>query len=103
MNKNYYKDILDHDYCQNVPRLEGKKPQLGPPCDPGDILDLEDGEVMDEFDRVEKEENRKLSLRKENTPESNKEETVSCKSGVPTKRGMKFGARNYRKRDECSM
>lgn len=104
VNKNYYKDILDHDYCQNVPKLENK-PQTGPTCDPRDILDLEDGEIMDEFDIVEKDGNQSMNVTRENPHlkenASRKEENAASKSCVSTQRGMRFGARNYRKRDEC--
>ncbi|XP_062585446.1 peroxisome proliferator-activated receptor gamma coactivator 1-alpha-like, partial [Saccostrea cucullata] len=105
VNKNYYRDILDHDYCQNVPRLERNKTQSNLNCHPGDVLDLEDGEIIDEFDDVENEKDKNLTnstsdgfKNKQNLALA--KDNVSNKSSDSQQKGQKFSGRNYRKRDE---
>lgn len=96
VNKNYYKDILDHDYCQNVPKSEDKL-QAGSPSHPTDVLELEDGEILEEFDGVEKEENNDI---KNKHCVSQAKKSESNKPGISQQKGKKQGGRNYRRRDE---
>lgn len=93
VNKNYYKDILDHDYCQNVPKSEDKL-QAGSPSHPVEVLELEDGEILEEF---EKEENNDI---KNKHCVSQAKKSESNKPGISQQKGKKQGGRNYRKRDE---
>lgn len=96
VNKNYYKDILDHDYCQNVPKSEDKL-HTGSSSHLTDVLELEDGEILEEFDAVEKEENNEI---KNKQCVSRAKRNESNKPGISQQRGKKQGGRNYRKRDE---
>ncbi|XP_061171317.1 peroxisome proliferator-activated receptor gamma coactivator 1-alpha-like [Saccostrea echinata] len=105
VSKNYYRDILDHDYCQNVPKLEGNKAQTGVNCHPGDILDLEDGEIIDEFDdvEIEKDKNSTNIIRDDFKNKQNvaiAKDNVSNKPSDSQQKGQKFSGRNYRKREE---
>ena len=93
VNKNYYKDILDHDYCQNVPKTENRA-QTDSSLHEADILELEDGEIPEEFDVVENAENRTSKLCDSQT--KNDELNKQCISQL---KGKKQGGRNYRKRE----